>query len=172
MWSFLTDTAGGNAAKTITHDCADVAWGYTDAGGTIVALSQGEATDDLVDCRPRWPEMFFMYSFEIVLTFLVLNVLLGVVVDAVATARAEISDAKYFEHFDGLAEDDAERRRSSGRRLSLESSRAIRAWRRGRLKDVVDKVMASPPGEVAPETNFASRRRTRADDAGSESESE
>lgn len=111
MWSFLTDSAGGEMAKRLTHTCEGIPWGYSASSGddeyavryetTIHSFSEGEDTDDLVDCAPLWLEMAFFYSFEVVMTFLVLNVLLGVVVDAVATARADIVDAEYVGDEDG-----------------------------------------------------------------------
>ncbi|KAH8065926.1 hypothetical protein JL722_314 [Aureococcus anophagefferens] len=118
MWSFLTDSAGGEMAKRLTHTCEGIPWGYSASSGddeyavryetTIHSFSEGEDTDDLVDCAPLWLEMAFFYSFEVVMTFLVLNVLLGVVVDAVATARADIVDA----------ERGARRRRTRARRAA------------------------------------------------------
>ena len=116
MWSFLTETAGGDNAKRLTHTCKGIPWGYAERGGddeyaalhdeTIHSFSEGEDTDDLVDCAPLLREMVFFYSFEIVMAFLVLNVLLGVVVDAVANARAEIVDAEYLEAVGGGGDDD------------------------------------------------------------------
>ena len=60
MWSFLTDSASGTAAKTLTHRCADVPWGFQDADSVLHEFSPGEDVDDMVDCTPRYPELLFM----------------------------------------------------------------------------------------------------------------
>jgi len=145
MWSFLTDSAGGEMAKRLTHTCEGIPWGYSASSGddeyalryetTIHSFSEGEDTDDLVNCAPLWLEMVFFYSFEVVMTFLVLNVLLGVVVDAVATARADIVDAEYVGDEGGDAATGADgrarrpaanggHRRQTGRKKASDARRA------------------------------------------------
>lgn len=170
MWQFLTDSAGGELARSLTHDCRDLPWGYLDPGAvddrfdrgqstTLRQFSHGEDLDDAVDCVPLYGEMGFFYSFEIVMAFLVLNVLLGVVVDAVATARADILDSEFAHPAggdEGIGDDALEddvpvyrpARKMTGRRLSVQSHRVTRverapAWS-DEAKDAKDAERVAP----------------------------